>query len=124
MRGFMNHRLGPKEDGNHLGGNAFWRVALHVLTKLPSIRGNNWLANNVRGHCFIEAGGLANVGSSSIFKWLNGNLVPARITSGVGLVIKLGPYGRAELNYATPLKFGMSDSIHHGLQFGIGLNYS
>ena len=43
---------------------------------------------------------------------------------GVGLAVRLGNVGRAELNYCFPLRCQAGDRLQHGLQFGIGVEYS
>ena len=126
LRGFNWKKLGAKEDGNYLGGTAFWRSAVHVLTKLPYIRGDHWISKNVRSHGFLEIGGLWNLTSGGAINRLIGDFssIPYRLTAGLGLVVRLGSHGRAELNYCFPIKYGTQDSLMNGLQFGIGVNFS
>ena len=109
-----------------LGGTAFWRIAGHFLTKLPYVRGDHWVSKNVRGHGFFEIGGLGHSTSGGAISQYFGDLsnLPNRITAGIGLVIRLGPNGRAELNYCLPIKYGVQDCAMRGLQFGIGVNFS
>ena len=47
-----------------------------------------------------------------------------RASCGLGLVLRLGEVGRAELNYCVPLKCKVGDRVQHGLQFGIGVEFS
>lgn len=127
MRGFTNHKMGPREDGNYLGGTAFWRAALHAFCSLPYIRGDHWISENVRGQVFFEVGGLGHPKSQSILKWFGDpGSFTTRISAGIGIATRLGKYGRAELNYCLPLRYdsGGVDAAHRGLQFGIGVNYS
>lgn len=122
MRAFANNKMGPQEDELHLGGTAFWRATLHAYFALPYLRGSNWLTENVQGHGFLEMGSLSNPVSKSVSK-IFGDTV--RISSGLGLVVRLGKYGRAELNYCWPMAWKKGQDVpHHGLQFGIGVDYS
>ena len=84
------------------------------------------MSKNVRGHGFLEIGGLGNSTSGGAISQYFSDLsnLPNRITAGIGLVIRLGPYGRAELNYCLPIKYGVQDCTMRGLQFGIGVNFS
>ncbi len=126
MRGFRNHRLGDVEDGDYLGVNAFWRVAVHALTKrLPFSRGDSWIANNVRAHIFAETCQAGNPTGGSYLKWLFENATARpRASLGLGLLVRLGEFGRAELNYSIPVSSKIGDSLSNGLQFGIGVVFS
>lgn len=124
MRGFRHHRLGPVEDGNHLGFDAFWRVSLHGFTKkLPFLRGESWLTNNVCAHAFAEVCQVGNLNGGSYLKWFMGQAAP-RASAGMGLIVRLGERGRAELNYSIPLAYHYGDALNRGLQLGIGIVYS
>ena len=85
------------------------------------------LCINILGHAFVECGSLGNPVGRSILKafgedwtsWPN-----LRASCGFGLVLRLGEAGRAELNYCVPLKCKTGDRVQHGLQFGIGVEFS
>ena len=47
-----------------------------------------------------------------------------RATAGMGVVLRLGSRGRAELNYCVPLKAMSGDMVQHGLQVGIGVDFA
>lgn len=124
MRGFKHHRLGPVEDGNHLGFDAFWRLSLHCFTKkLPFLRGDSWITNNVCAHSFVEMCQVGNLSGGSYVKWLMGQAAP-RASAGFGLIMRLGERGRAELNYSIPLRYYYGDSLNRGLQLGLGVVFS
>lgn len=125
VRGFHRFRLGPISDGDHLGCNAFWRLSLHGMTKkLPFIRGESW-PTEMRAHVFAEMCQAGNTTSGSYMKWLmDSSVKTVRSTVGVGLVARLGDFGRAELNYCIPLKYTSHDAINRGLQFGIGVVFT
>ena len=79
------------------------------------------------GHIFFESGSLGNPVNRKMLKafgeeWTS--LHNIRASCGLGLVIRLGDYGRAELNYCVPLRCKSGDRVQHGLQFGIGVDFS
>ena len=47
-----------------------------------------------------------------------------RASAGVGMVLRLGSRGRAELNYCFPIKALSGDNVQHGLQVGIGVDFA
>ena len=126
FRGFANHKLGRKDEGNHLGGYGFWRTALHCYFSLPFLRGHHWLSQNVRGHIFGEAGSITNSPKTMAKMLRDHDLRTPRLSIGGGLAIKLGDVGRAELNYCLPLSYlrGHDQITNQGLQFGIGVECS
>ena len=79
------------------------------------------------GHAFFECGSLGNPTGRSMLKAFGEEwtcLQKIRATCGVGLAVRLGDVGRAELNYCFPLRCQAGDRLQHGLQFGIGVEYS
>lgn len=46
-----------------------------------------------------------------------------RLTTGIGIALRIGNVARAELNYSFPLKFLPSDVTASGLGFGIGVDF-
>ena len=75
----------------------------------------------------MESGSLGNPVGRSILKAFGeewSSLQNLRASCGVGLVLRLGKFGRAELNYCVPLKCKNGDQVQHGLQFGIGVEFS
>lgn len=125
VRGFKNHQLGPSDDDDHLGVNAFWRLGIHGFTKrMPFIRGDSWLARNVGVHGFADFCQGGNPHTNSYFKWLMDFNNRPRFSMGLGIIARLGEFGRAELNYCLPIQYSSSDVIVRGLQFGIGVVFS
>ena len=79
------------------------------------------------GHVFLESGSLGNPLSRTMLKAFGEDLTSLqnlRASCGIGLVLRLGNFGRAELNYCVPLKCKNGDRVQHGLQFGIGVDFS
>ena len=60
------------------------------------------------GHAFFECGSLGNPTGRSMLKAFGEEwtcLQKIRATCGVGLAVRLGDVGRAELNYCFPLRY-------------------
>ena len=128
VRGFASHRVGFQEDGTtYLGSNAYWKVSVHAISsKLPFLRGQSWMVQNVRGHAFAELFNVSEKNSQvgSFVKWLTSEPLrlreSSRLSIGFGLLAKLGNNGQAELNYCFPLRYGAThDTINRGLQFSL-----
>ena len=79
------------------------------------------------GHIFFESGSLGNPVNRTMLKafgeeWTS--IQNIRASCGIGLVLRLGTFGRAELNYCVPLRCKNGDRVQPGLQFGIGVDFS
>lgn len=46
-----------------------------------------------------------------------------RLSTGVGLVARVGNSIRFEFNLCTPFQYKIGDKIVHGFQFGVGANF-
>lgn len=46
-----------------------------------------------------------------------------RLSTGVGLVARVGNSIRFEFNLCTPFQYNIGDKIVHGFQFGVGANF-
>ena len=126
LRGFQKNRIGNCEEGDHLGCNAYWHLSMHGYTKkIPFLRGDSWLSKNVAAHIFTEICQTGDPVSNSFIKWLMDSPYTAtRATFGLGLIARLGEYGRAELSYCFPVKSNSNDMLNAGLQFGIGVTFT
>ncbi|XP_015586896.1 sorting and assembly machinery component 50 homolog isoform X2 [Cephus cinctus] len=125
LRGFDMRGCGPRHDGNSIGGDVYWALALHLYTPLPFRPGRNSFGDLFRLHGFINGGNLSNF----TFKFDNDfkeNLKifseNVRCAAGGGIAMKLGNVARVELNLIMPLYFIRSDLLQQ-FQFGIGLEY-
>lgn len=56
LRGFDMRGCGPRQDGNSLGGDAYWALALHLYTPLPFRPGRNGFGDLFKLHGFINGG--------------------------------------------------------------------
>ena len=95
-----------------------------LIFSVPFLRGSNtWLMKNLQSHLFLDygaMGGLAKGASpadmASPAKWAQFS----SLCAGVGFALRLGKFGRAELNYCYPLTDGKYSM--QGVRFGIGVN--
>eukprot|EP00058_Branchiostoma_floridae_P005447 XP_002590935.1 hypothetical protein BRAFLDRAFT_285241 [Branchiostoma floridae] len=66
LRGFDMHGIGPKSEGDFMGGEGFWAAGLHLYTPLPFRPGKGGFGELFRTHMFVTAGNLfqPNLGKS------------------------------------------------------------
>uniref|UniRef100_A0A0K2TZB3 Sorting and assembly machinery component 50 homolog Alike [Bombyx mori] n=1 Tax=Lepeophtheirus salmonis TaxID=72036 RepID=A0A0K2TZB3_LEPSM len=111
-RGFRHRGL-----GDYLGCSSFWAISSKLIFSLPFIR-QDWISDNIKAHSFFD---VAN--DISMTNFVGNCSKDLRMSTGVGLTFKLGNLGRAELNYAIPIRALPGDRIVHGIQFGLGLDF-
>lgn len=108
-------------------------VSAKLIFAVPFLRGSDtWLMKNLQSHLFLDYGAMGGFGvgaapaASSPRRWDWDMASPGRwaqfssLCGGIGFALRLGQFGRAELNYCYPLtngKFSMQ-----GVRFGIGVN--
>ncbi|XP_012170427.1 sorting and assembly machinery component 50 homolog isoform X3 [Bombus terrestris] len=125
LRGFDMRGCGPRHDGNSIGGDVYWALALHLYTPLPFRPGRHGFGDLFRLHGFINGGNVSNF----TFKFANDYKENMKIFKenvrcavGGGIAMKLGDIARVELNLVMPLLFVRSDVLQQ-FQFGLGLQY-
>ncbi|XP_048585597.1 sorting and assembly machinery component 50 homolog B isoform X2 [Nematostella vectensis] len=123
VRGFQMKGLGPRSEGDSLGGDAYWAAGLHLYTPLPFRPGEGSFGDHIKTHGFINAGNLTQLNCT--LPWRE-RLDPLRSgvrwSYGFGLVFILG-VARVEVNYCLPKGVHSDDGVNHGLQVGIGMNF-
>ncbi|XP_034935710.1 sorting and assembly machinery component 50 homolog [Chelonus insularis] len=124
VRGFARRGCGPRHDGNALGGNTFWALALHLYSPLPFRPGKNSFGELFRLHGFVNGGNLGNISLrkndlSESLKIFTDNV---RWSAGAGIAMRLGGIARIELNLVMPLAMARSD-VFQQYQFGVGIQY-
>jgi len=135
MRGFTQNGIScrdslsaSRQQPHLLGALAYWRSCLQLYFPLPYLnRSNTWTSANLRGHAFLEAGSLGNPVSRFMARAMTepwAGVDNLRASAGVGVVLRLGSRGRAELNYCLPLRAMPGDRLQHGLQIGIGVDFA
>ena len=103
-------------------------VSAKLIFSVPFLRGSNtWLMKNLQSHLFVDygtMGGFASGASSPERLWdmaSPGKWAPfTSLCGGFGLALRLGRFGRAELNYCYPLNQGKFSK--GGVRFGVGVN--
>lgn len=60
LRGFDMRGCGPRHEGNSIGGDVYWALALHLYTPLPFRPGRNSFGDLFRLHGFVNGGNLTN----------------------------------------------------------------
>ncbi|XP_077284274.1 sorting and assembly machinery component 50 homolog B [Arctopsyche grandis] len=122
IRGFDLRGIGPQSDGSALGCNFFWATGIHLYTPLPFKPGKGGIGDSFKTHFFLNAG---NIGPLENVLDLDVNrlIKDVRLTSGIGIALRIGNIAKLELNYSFPLKFLPSDITAPGLGFGLGVNF-
>ena len=106
IRGFSTFGLGPKDKGDVLGGDLYYRSTFSYF--LP------FFHPLVKSQFFINAGQLMTLPHP--------NFTPS-ISVGAGVAIGFSN-ARVECNYVFPLLCCKTDSFTSGVQFGIGGEFS
>lgn len=124
LRGFEMRGCGPRQDGNSLGGDMYWALALHVYTPLPFRPGRGGFGDLFKLHGFINAGNVSNFPFKLANSYKNWDIFArnVRCAIGGGIAMKLGNTARVELNVTRPLCNARADILQQ-LQFGIGVHY-
>ncbi|XP_026480677.1 sorting and assembly machinery component 50 homolog A isoform X2 [Ctenocephalides felis] len=124
LRGFTMRGAGPAAEDNFTGAPMFWAAGLQLFSPLPFRPGQGGIGDLFRVHGFFNVG---NVGEFDISPDLEASWASLseklRMSTGLGLAMRIGHIARLELNYCFPLKYEESDSICQGIQFGIGLKF-
>ncbi|XP_071957142.1 sorting and assembly machinery component 50 homolog B-like [Antedon mediterranea] len=125
VRGFQMRSIGPREDGDYLGAEAFLAAGLHLYTPLPFLPVRGGFSDLFRTHLFVNAGHLANINLDTPnwredYEELRQSV---RCTYGAGILLRLGRIARFELNYCVPVSAQANDRIQGGVQFGVGINF-
>ena len=90
---------------------------------LPFLRGfDSWIMQNLRSHIFLDFGSISAMNQDG---WNLKNSIwnTSSMAAGAGVVLRLGEYGRAELNYCVPVRpwRHIGGLTAPGLQLGIGV---
>ncbi|KWU44573.1 DEAD/DEAH box helicase domain protein [Rhodotorula sp. JG-1b] len=129
VRHFRLNSLGPKDVGDHLGGDAYYALGASLLTpfRVPALwrngatratEGSWWNNENLKGHVWLNAGKL--IGTGQPFSSLVSTLPST--TVGLGLVYRHSLV-RVEANLGVPLVQTRGEGGVKGFQFGLGLSF-
>ncbi|GAA5854270.1 hypothetical protein JCM5353_000195 [Sporobolomyces roseus] len=113
VRMFRPNTMGPRDNRDYLGGNAFWALGASLVT--PIYKKHDW---PLKGHAFVNAGKLVG-GSQSLSTLFN---QPPSVTTGLGLMYRHSLV-RVEVNVGVPLIAARGEGAVKGVQFGLGLSF-
>jgi len=121
VRGFQLNSIGPKDQDDPLGGDLALEAGASLSFPIaPS------LSHIMRGQIFANAGMLAMRGSqqASVAEraWSIVNEGKPHVSIGAGLLFRMGPSTRLELNVALPIR-GSTDTGTSGIQIGLGVDF-
>ncbi|PVG00819.1 hypothetical protein CPB86DRAFT_728922, partial [Serendipita vermifera] len=116
VRSFKYNSLGPRDNGDSLGGDIYWAAGVSLIGDIP--RKPHW---PLKPHIYVNAGKLSTLDRS---RPPSESLWPAvlnpSISMGLGLIYRFDPV-RLELNFGMPLVAYKTDGFQRGFQIGFGL---
>lgn len=118
VRGFYVNALGPRDNGDSIGGEAYFAAGLGLLTRIPRVSKDTPL----RLQTFINAGSLSLLDRSNMTNTFRQLITQPSIAGGIGLVYQ-HPVARFELNFTLPLVARQNEGMRKGVQFGVGLSF-
>ncbi|KAK9479813.1 surface antigen-domain-containing protein [Lipomyces japonicus] len=118
VRGFYLNRLGPSDEEDSIGGEAYAAAGLSIFSRIPRVNPESPL----RFHLFANAGSLLGLNRANPGETIKEILTKPSVTAGLGLIYK-HPVARFELNLTVPLAVRQGEFPRKGLQFGIGLSF-
>ncbi|GAA94490.1 uncharacterized protein L969DRAFT_68833 [Mixia osmundae IAM 14324] len=118
VRMFKMNSMGPKDNGDYIGGDLHWSAGYSLMTPIPGKE--HW---PLKLHAFVNAGQLIAMDHNATLQqnvW-RAVATPA-VSTGLGLLYR-HQIVRLELNLGVPLAASRSDGLRKGLQFGLGLSF-
>jgi outer membrane protein insertion porin family len=115
VRGFSQSGMGPRDEGDSIGGETFMASGISLISPLPWEKKDTPL----RFQTFLNSGSLLMLGNDNTFSEL---FCKPSISTGFGLIYR-HPVARFELNFTLPLVARRNEGIRKGLQFGVGLSF-
>lgn len=113
VRGFALYGMGPRDEGDAIGGAMYSCMGLSLFTAVPGLK--NGLDNNLKWHHFVNSGALIPTTNYR-------ELANQSVSAGTGLVYN-HPAARFELNICAPIVARSTDKVRKGLQFGVGISF-
>ncbi|KAK4694066.1 hypothetical protein P7C70_g8810, partial [Phenoliferia sp. Uapishka_3] len=125
VRMFRPNSMGPRDNGDYIGGDLHWALGLSLIT--PFHPRPSW---PLKSHFFLNAGRLTSLPSSLspssssnlLINSIKSLISEPSITAGVGLMYRHSLV-RVEMNLGVPLAMGAQEGAVKGLQFGLGLSF-
>lgn len=104
---------------NMLGGNFYYNICASLFTPIPFIPSTS----PIYGHLFMNSGNLISTDGRNLKNVTDTLYRNSRLTIGAGIALRFSIL-RAEFNYILPIAATTTDSVKHGFQFGIGMEFS
>ncbi|ANB12840.1 SAM complex subunit SAM50 [Sugiyamaella lignohabitans] len=121
--GFQYNGLGPKDEGDIIGGHGFAIGNISAYAKLPRLANDSPLRAIFLFNGASLVAAPTSEGATSPLKSLVQNIFSNPSTgAGVGLTYR-SPNAQVELIYSVPLSTNSHDLTYRGLQFGVGLAF-
>lgn len=125
-RGWNNKKISSSEYGRPFKNQILFSSSLKLCFPVPLLRGTkSWIIQTFQPHVFVDYGFMGKADNLRLKTILDRGQISSDATSlsyGLGVAIKLGQVGRAELNYCLPVRH-LSTHALPGLQFGMGINF-
>ncbi|KAK9464243.1 surface antigen-domain-containing protein [Lipomyces arxii] len=118
VRGFYLNRLGPSDEEDSVGGEAYATCGVSLFSKFPGLSKESPL----RLHLFTNAGSLLALNRQNPRQTLKELVSQPSISAGVG-VIYVHQVARFELNFTLPVAVRSTEFPRKGLQFGLGMSF-
>ena len=126
-RGWSNSKFAALDFGDrrNFKHQILAASSLKLFFPLPLLRTTkSWLAQTFQPQVFLDYGLIGKTDDLQMRTLLQAS--SSAVTSlsyGIGMSIKLGDVGRAEVNYCVPVRSFSSHATGSGLQFGMGINF-
>ncbi|KAJ8103206.1 surface antigen-domain-containing protein [Lipomyces tetrasporus] len=118
VRGFYLNRMGPSDEEDSIGGEAYAAGGLSLFSRLPGVAHTSPL----RLHLFANAGSLLGLNRENPRETIAKLFKEPSVAAGVGLIYK-HPVARFELNFTLPIAARASEFPRKGFQFGLGMSF-
>ncbi|XP_060857003.1 sorting and assembly machinery component 50 homolog [Metopolophium dirhodum] len=122
LRGFQSRGIGNLNDNVVAGVTSYWVSAVHIYVKPLFGMESNRINEAIRLHLFCNAGNISFFGKDTKSS-LERTFKDFRLSTGFGVVARIGNSIRFEFNLCSPLQYSAGDRIVDGFQFGVGANF-
>lgn len=118
VRAFKVNGLGPRQDGDSIGGDLLFANAISVSTPVPHVNGDSPL----RMQAFVNFGSLISLNREKPYTSILQLIARPSVSVGLGLSYAI-PGARVELSLGVPLVARANDQMKKGLSLGFGAEF-
>lgn len=116
IRSFKFNSLGPRDQSDYVGGDAYWAAGVSLIGDIP--QKPHW---PLKPHLYLNAGKLGTLDRSRSFsEAVRLATTNPSISAGIGLIYRFDPV-RLEVNFGMPLVAHKTDGYQRGFQIGFAL---